>query len=120
MNSGPNPVSRGRQVLDIIGTDTTFEIHTFRDGERCWVGKCIHCNARMTVKMNGETGFTIEHIHPRCAAGTNDLRNLAMACGGCNNEKGRNHDQGVGKDDRADEIVAALQAKRLARWRDPK
>lgn len=111
--------ARRRLILDIISSDSTFELYTFRDGAQVWVGKCIHCNARMTVNTNGETGFTIEHIVPRYANGTNNLKNLALACGGCNQEKGRRHDQHVGKGGRADEIVSSLQAKRLSRWRDP-
>lgn len=116
--SPPSGVARRRLVLDIIKTDSTFEFHTFRDGESWWVGKCIFCNARMTVQVDGKTGFTIEHILPRCANGQNDLKNLALACGGCNHEKGQRHDKHVGKGGRADEIVSALRGKRLSRWRE--
>lgn len=115
----PSGEARKRLVLEIVKTDSTFELHTFRDGHQVWCGKCIHCNARMTVPKDGCTGWTIEHILPRCADGQNDLRNLALACGGCNQEKGRRHDMHVGKGGRADEIVSALQAKRLSRWREP-
>lgn len=112
------PKNHTQTVLDIIKTDSTFELFSFGDGTQVWVGKCIHCNARMTVGLSGDTGFTIEHIIPQYAGGGNDLKNLALACGGCNSEKGIRHDTYVGKTGRADE-VSSLQAKRLSRWREP-
>lgn len=112
------PKNRTETVLGIIRTDSTFNLHTFRDGSEVWVGKCIHCNARLTISKCGETAFTIEHIVPLYASGTNDLDNLALACGGCNNEKGLRHDKHVGKGGRADEVVKSLKEKRLERWCD--
>ncbi len=85
-----------------------------------WVGKCIHCNTRAYVALDGQTEATLEHIQPLCDGGDpTDPHNLALACKGCNNRKGVDHDQHAGKGGRADEVIRALQAKRLSRWREP-
>lgn len=111
------PRSRQETVLTIIQTDNTFKLHTFADGDQVWVGKCIHCNARMTVDLTGNTAFTVEHIVPKYAGGNDDPRNLALACGNCNNEKGVRHDTHVGKGGRADQVVQGLKERRAERWR---
>jgi HNH endonuclease len=36
---------------------------------------------------NTADDFSVEHITPRSAGGTDDLENLAMSCQGCNNRK---------------------------------
>jgi 5-methylcytosine-specific restriction endonuclease McrA len=83
-----------------------------------WVGRCLHCNSRVFVTDDGQTLATIEHIKPLCDRGhPTDPRNLALVCSRCNNEKGIRHDQHAGKGGRADEVIAALQAKRDSRWR---
>jgi 5-methylcytosine-specific restriction endonuclease McrA len=82
------------------------------------MGKCIHCNAKVYVGLHGSTNDTVEHVNPLCAGGDPiDPHNLALACSGCNNDKGLRHDKHVGKGGRADEVIAALQAKRDSRWR---
>ncbi len=118
----PKPLGNNRAaiVLQIVRSDNTFTLVTLRDGEQIWVGKCIHCNRRLTVLPTGQTDFTIEHIIPRWAGGDNDSKNLALACGECNHEKGRRHDEHVGKNGRADEVITSLQGKKEKRWRDPK
>jgi len=91
------------------------EHHVYSQG---WMGKCIHCNSKLFVTASGETDATVEHIKPLCDDGdSHDLRNLALACKRCNNEKGIRHDQHSGKNGRADEVIAALQEKRDLRWR---
>jgi 5-methylcytosine-specific restriction endonuclease McrA len=110
--------ARNELILEIVKSDSSFEVHTFRDGAQTWVGKCIHCNSRMTVSLTGDTRFTVEHINPRIAGGGNNLKNLALACGGCNAEKGVRHDNNVGKSYRSDEVIEKLKQKRLSRWRD--
>jgi 5-methylcytosine-specific restriction endonuclease McrA len=106
-------------VLAIIATDSTFYVG-FTD-PLIYVGKCIHCNSMVTATMQGSTNATIEHIRPLCNGGDPvDPRNLALACTGCNNEKGIRHDRHAGKGGRADEVIAALQAKRAARWQEPR
>lgn len=107
-----------RVVLSIVETDSTFELES--DGY--WVGNCIHCNRKLAVAPDGATdSATVEHINPLCHGGeATDPRNLALACRGCNNEKGVRHDQHVGKGGRADEVVANLLQKRASRWRNPR
>ena len=71
------------------------------------------------MTASGETDATVEHIKPICDGGSlDDLRNLALACKRCNNEKGIRHDQHSGKKGRADEVIIALQEKRELRWRN--
>lgn len=117
----PRGASRAQVVLSIVATDMTFEFH--RDntlGWGIWVGKCIHCNTKLGVSENGSTEATVEHVVPLCNDGAaTDPRNLALACKRCNNEKGVRHDPHAGKGGRADEVITALQGKRLARWREP-
>lgn len=33
--------------------------------------------------------LTIEHVIPLCLGGTNDPSNIALACGPCNHDRGR-------------------------------
>lgn len=128
----PRGNARAQVVLSIVITDNTFRPITGRPGVRGpedpiqrrqqlgWMGRCIHCNAHLYVTMQGATDATVEHINPLCNGGeATDPRNLALACRGCNNEKGVRHDQHAGKGGRADEVITALQGKRLARWREP-
>lgn len=120
--------SRRRLVLAIVKSDSTFELYVDADGKtKYWVGKCIHCNRKMTVAYDGKTSFTIEHIVPRSAGGTSSVENCALACASCNSAKGIDHD--VNYDEAAAtnnhrssslksvEIITALQAKRLSRMR---
>jgi 5-methylcytosine-specific restriction endonuclease McrA len=122
--SRPKGASRAQVVLTIVATDNTFSpIAIHPDPIRYpqpWAGRCIHCNSKFIVHRSGETEATVEHIQPLCDGGDpTDPRNLALACRRCNNEKGIRHDQHAGKGGRADEVIAALREKRLARWRDP-
>ena len=109
-----------RRILDIVATDSTFSRSEQR-GEMVWVGKCIHCNRRLSISENGTpiSHATIEHILPRNHGGTNDVENLALACGSCNFEKGRRHDIRRSNDPKLIEIVERLRAERRKRWRDP-
>ena len=110
-----------RRHLLLLGaavTDATFEKTTL-DGKVMWVGKCIHCNTKLAVADDGRSlgEATLEHVWPQTQGGTIDLTNLAVACNRCNREKGTRHDHT--RTQRLEEIVAELQAKRMARWRDP-
>ena len=121
--SGPKErsTSRASLVLAIVETDATFNaiVHP-RTGEACWAGRCIHCSAQLIVDLDGSTAATVEHLVPLCGGGAAaDPRNLALACGGCNNEKGIRHDRRAGRGGRADEVIAALLARRAARWHEP-
>ncbi len=101
--------------MSIVATDATFE--ATNNPAAGFVGKCIHCGRKLFVGLAGNTAATVEHIVPLCNGGDPmDPRNLALACGGCNSEKGVRHDKHAGKGGRADEVIAALLARRQARW----
>lgn len=110
--------ARAPLVLAIVAIDSTFEKAVVR-GTPCWVGRCIHCNAKIVVEENGETLGTIEHILPRTHGGTDDVENLALACARCNAEKGVRHDPRRRNDPKLVAIVEALREKRRARTREP-
>ena len=61
------------RVLAIVATDSTYEPAVL-DGKRVWVGKCIHCNRKLTIADDGTplSRATIEHIWPRNHGGAND------------------------------------------------
>jgi len=46
-------------------------------------GLCYYCDKRITTK-----GSHIDHIKPVCKNGTNEYKNLALACPRCNSHKG--------------------------------
>lgn len=101
-------------VLRIVATDKTFE----KTSDGNWVGRCIHCLSTLSVGPTGETVATIEHIVPVRTGGSNDdLKNLALACATCNNEKGVRHDPNYPRDPRAVEVIGSLLRRRKIRWR---
>jgi 5-methylcytosine-specific restriction endonuclease McrA len=109
---------RRREVLEEIArSDATFER---LDGR--WTGKCLICNGRLSFDPAHPEGVNVEHIVPRGAGGTSDLRNLALTHPSCNGEKGRNWDSRRarrGRDDAYAALVARLQERRAERWREP-
>jgi 5-methylcytosine-specific restriction endonuclease McrA len=107
--------TRERTILAIVGTDATYQ----RRGDD-WVGKCIMCNRALTIAGDGRPlgPATIEHIWPRNHGGDDRLENLALACAGCNHEKGTRHDHKRKDDARLTAISTALAARRAERWRD--
>jgi 5-methylcytosine-specific restriction endonuclease McrA len=111
-------VSRRLLLLAAAVTDATFA-RVQLDGAPAWVGKCLHCGKKLVVADDGRAlgGATLEHVWPRAQGGTDAIDNLAVARAGCNREKGTRHDHRAGA--RLDEVVAALRARRQARWRDP-
>ncbi|MBA3458036.1 MAG: HNH endonuclease [Deltaproteobacteria bacterium] len=110
-----------RQLLLLAAavTDSTFE-RTLLDGQTVWVGRCLHCRGKLVVRDDGRAlgKASLEHVWPRTQGGTEDLENLAVACAGCNREKGVRHDCKGGQ--RLEEVVALLRSRRRARWRDPR
>ena len=121
--------SLAQRMLIAVRTDAKA-VHT--DG--WWTTRCIHCKARVGVRDSGEPlgSTTLEHIVPRAwfakrrvggvaadLAGPDDPRNLALACARCNQGKGKRLDPRGPGDERASEVVAALLARRLARYREP-
>lgn len=104
-------------ILAIVRTDSTFTRMEQR-GAQIWSGKCIHCNSRLQVSLAGDTNATVEHILPQKHGGTDALANVALACRRCNNLKGKRSDCKHASDPQLQALVAALQAKRQARWRE--
>lgn len=117
---GAKPNAKRRTILAVVATDRTFERGLAGDRE-AWIGKCIHCNARLSIGLDGEpiSRATIEHILPRAHGGGDDLPNLAIACARCNHEKGMRHDHKPRGDARLAAIVERLAARRRERWRPP-
>jgi 5-methylcytosine-specific restriction endonuclease McrA len=114
-------LARGKRqrILAIVATDSTFERAELR-GQAVWIGKCLHCNSKLTVAADGEpiSQATIEHIVPRTHGGTDALENLGLACARCNMQKGYRHDVQDARDARAREVVAKLLERRRSRWRE--
>ena len=108
------------RFLAVAATDNTFERAT-RGDRVVWVGKCIHCGRKLTIDDTGApiSQATLEHIWPRHHGGGNAIENLAIACAGCNREKGGRHDNKARSDPRLAEIVAELRRRRTERWREP-
>lgn len=106
-------------LLAAAVTDATFQ-RTRVDGQEAWVGKCLHCGRKLVVRDDGRAmgQATLEHVWPQSQGGGDTVENLAVACNGCNLEKGTRHDHGKSAS-RLDEVVAVLRARRRERWRDP-
>jgi 5-methylcytosine-specific restriction endonuclease McrA len=107
-------------VLAVVATDVTFVRARYGDGE-AFIGKCLHCGARLVVGLDGEpvSRATIEHVRPRAHGGTDALENLALACARCNSEKGVRHDAKPRFDGRLAEVVESLAKRRMERWVEP-
>jgi len=105
------------RMLAVVATDRTFEA-TMLDGRRMWVGKCIHCNAKLVVDETGRAAgeATLEHVLPETRGGDNSIANLAIACARCNRQKSPHDVRGGVK---LDEMMARLLARRAERWREP-
>lgn len=117
-------MTRNALLLAIARTDTTFALATLpgrgvTPARPAWRGRCFYCDTPVWLDVDGTpvTDVSVEHLLPRTRGGTDDLRNLALACSRCNQEKGRRHD--ARKGGRSDEVIAAAMARRAARWRDP-
>ena len=109
-----------QRVLRVLRTDKTWVLATWR-GREVWTGKCLICNRHLQTELDGTpiSRVTVEHILPRNHGGTDDLRNLALACARCNNQKGSRIDCRHAGDPKLWEVIRDLQEKRARRWRDP-
>lgn len=99
-----------------------------------WQTRCLHCRTKLQVRGDGTPlgASTLEHVVPqawfgkraalpltsRVRGNSDDARNLAIACQRCNHDKGKGPDARGPGDARAFEVVGALLAKRLSRWRE--
>jgi 5-methylcytosine-specific restriction endonuclease McrA len=108
--------SRSQRVLAVVAADSTFQ-QVLVQGEQHWVGKCIHCNAKVLVSLAGETRATLEHIEPKTHGGSDDPENLAIACARCNSGKGMRLDHRKRSDPTLSKVIDMLRARKLARLR---
>jgi len=97
-------------------TDRTFR-RRYRQGEEVLEGKCIHCQKKLALHLDGVaiSDATVEHIVPKHHGGTDDVENIAVACARCNSEKGLRHDHKSPDDPKLREIIATLQRRRRDR-----
>ena len=110
---------RTRKLLRAAAeSDNTFE-QVSADGRDYLVGKCIHCQTRVTVPLdwNESAHATLEHIIPRGLGGSDEPDNLAVACQRCNQLKGRRLDRGRRGDEALERVIEQLQERRRARTR---
>lgn len=109
-------LTKRRTILAIVATDSTFE-RVEQRGERVWVGRCIHCNAKLVVSESGEPlgNASIEHIVPKNHGGDDALENLALACAKCNAQKGTRHDNQRRDDPKLTAMITLLQTRRRDR-----
>ena len=61
-------------------TPDKIRAHVFERARGC----CEYCQSQRDFSHDD---FSVEHITPRSAGGTDALENLAMSCQGCNNRK---------------------------------
>jgi 5-methylcytosine-specific restriction endonuclease McrA len=109
-----------RRILWAAATDSTFEPAQL-DGRTVLMGKCIHCNRKLVVELDGVAvgRVTVEHIVPRHHGGDDAVENLALACARCNAGKGVRHDLKRKDDPGLRHVVETLQARRKQRMRAP-
>lgn len=87
------PLSLRRQVIERAG------------------GRCEYCRAPETFSLDT---FTLDHIQPITAQGSDSLNNLAFACHNCNNRK----QDAVSAIDPATGLRAPLYHPRQDVWRE--
>jgi 5-methylcytosine-specific restriction endonuclease McrA len=112
---------RTRRLLHAAAeSDTTFERVSVR-GREYLVGKCIHCQTRVSVPVdwNEPAHATLEHIVPRALGGSDEPENLAVACQRCNQGKGRRLDVRRRGDETLERVIQTLQERRRERLRSP-
>lgn len=112
-------MGRARQLLSRVAeSDSSFVLRDVR-GEQAWVGPCVYCKRAIVVPVGGRqpASATLEHIVPRTHGGTDELDNLALACAGCNHEKGRKLDHRQLDDPTLQRVIERLRAGRRERMR---
>jgi 5-methylcytosine-specific restriction endonuclease McrA len=107
-----------RLLLAVAESDSTFALREVR-GQLMWVGRCLHCRARVTVPLDARSSAsaTLEHIVPRTHGGDDALPNLGLACASCNHAKGRKLDSRHASDETLKRVIEALRSERMARMR---
>ena len=74
-------------------------------------GRCEYCRCPEYI---GTQKFSIEHTTPWEQGGGNEMENLALACGGCNNSKYTKREA----PDPVTRLLTALFHPRQQQWRD--
>ena len=74
-------------------------------------GRCEFCRGPAAF---AHQSFSIEHIHPSSRNGKDTIRNLALACQGCNNHK---YNRTKARDPVSEEDVRLFHPRR-DRWQD--
>src|SRR5689334_9988370 len=74
-------------------------------------GRCEYCRSPETFSLDT---FTVDHVQPVAAEGSDDLDNLAYACHNCNNRK---QDTMTAPDPETGERVPLYHPRR-DQWRD--
>lgn len=97
-------------------SDTTFAPSTIA-GRNYLIGKCIHCQTKVTVPLDSDepAHATLEHIVPKNHGGGDEPENLAVACKRCNQGKGKRLDARARTDETLQKVIALLQARRRER-----
>ncbi|HZH03208.1 MAG TPA: HNH endonuclease [Myxococcaceae bacterium] len=97
----------------------TFEKKDAR-GQAVWIGRCLHCNAHLTIAEDGTplSRASVEHIVPQSQGGTDEPLNLGLACARCNHLKGVHHDRKGLNDARGAEVIERLLRRRRDRYRE--
>lgn len=108
------------RLLWCAAVDATWR-RVEHEGRRCLMGKCIHCNRKITLGLDGTPGptTTLEHIVPRTHGGTHAPENLALACARCNGQKGVRLDGRPLGDPTLQQVMETLRTRREARLRAP-
>jgi 5-methylcytosine-specific restriction endonuclease McrA len=109
-----------RLLLSAAESDNTF-VRTVLRGREYWVGRCIHCQSKVSVPLTADepASATLEHIVPRNHGGTDHPENLAVACARCNQGKGKRLDHRRKDDPTLQRVIAALRERRRERLRAP-
>jgi 5-methylcytosine-specific restriction endonuclease McrA len=107
-----------RLLLSAAESDNTFERVNLH-GRDYWVGRCIHCQSKVSVPLSVEepANATLEHIVPKNHGGTDTPENLAVACARCNQGKGKRLDKRRADDPTLARVIATLQQRRSERLR---
>ena len=116
-----------RDTLLLLTVQSDTQALRREDG---WVTPCLHCRSTLAITGTGAPlgATTLEHIVPRSwfrrtaardlvarVGAQDDVRNLALACARCNQQKGTSHDADGPASARAREVISALIDARRAR-----
>ena len=79
-------------------------------------GRCFVCKRRHTLNGYGRS-WNVDHLQPKSLGGSDDVRNLAVACIGCNSSKANNFGLPDIATATANEVVNRLQNGQIGQSR---